>query len=736
MTLTTAELPLAAPPPLEQALLERESAVRALTEREFAARESTARESTEGEPGNAAENADSPAVAAPAAELHLSRRLMLRGAAVALGALATGSAAGAAAAPTAEAAEYVLPQGYNGDISDLRHVVILMQENRSFDHYLGQLPGVRGHDDKQALTFQDGTSVFQQRAADGTVVAPSASTATWGDNHNFYGANEGRWNTWVQDKGASCMRYYTPGHMPWMYSLASQYTVCDMNFCSLHGPTIPNRYYLMTGTSHGETSNAGQNDYSRDWLTVPEQLQRAGIDWRVYSDNSGNGLKGALQSGFVGDYGCNVTNSFRAFDPRSAGPEDLEPGTGRIWKANSFLYSGATTPDDDSDANLDAVLRDLAAACEPGAEHPLPEVSWVVMPAAWSEHPNFDTVHGERYMDKVLRTLQSNPAVWDHTLVVITYDENDGKFDHVLPPRPEAGTPGEFSGTTPYGFGPRVPMLLVSPWTRGGYVASEVFDHTSTVKFLETWAAHLGKPFTCPNITDWRRAVSGDLTSAIDFAHPQPGPADIADPVNGTPPPMSPDGMKPRGLSFHPHATLTENRSAGTVTATMTLSGGPDGKAVSLQVFPDRYLPFTNTPYTVSAPAPRLHTWDARKTDGKYAFSVYGPDGFVRSFAGRLVPAAQKNIAVPRVEAELVPGTEAEVRLTLRNDGAQPVRYTLTAHDYLGGTQSYSVAGGAATTVGWPTRLGYYDVVITADTGTGWTQRYAGRVATVRGAGA
>jgi phospholipase C len=516
-----------------------------------------------------------------------------------------------------------------------------------------------------------------------------------------------------------------------MYSLASQYTVCDMNFCSLHGPTIPNRYYLMTGTSNGETTNAGQNDYSRSWLTVPEQLQQAGIGWRVYSDNSGNGVTGSLQSGFTGDYGCNVTNSFKAFDPRTAPPADTAEGTGRIWRANSFVYAGATTPDDDSEANLDAVLRDLVAACAPGAEHPLPEVSWVVMPAAWSEHPGFDTVHGERYMNKVLTTLQSNPDIWNHTLVVITYDENDGKFDHVLPPRPEPGTPGEFSGSTPYGFGPRVPMLLVSPWTRGGYVASEVFDHTSTVKFLETWAAFLGKPFTCPNITDWRRSIAGDLTSAIDFAHPQPGPAAIADPVDGTPPPLSADRMTPRGLSFHPHATLTENRSAGTVTASLTLTGGPDGKAVSLQVFPDKYLPFSNTPYTVSAPAPRQHTWDVKKTDGKYAFSVYGPDGFLRSFAGQVVPAGQKNLGVPRVEADLVAGADAEVRLTLRNDGTRAVRYTLTAHDYLGGKQSVTVAGGAAVTVDWPTQQGYYDVVITADTGTGWTQRYAGRVATV-----
>ncbi|MEV5986909.1 alkaline phosphatase family protein [Streptomyces sp. NPDC052051] len=662
----------------------------------------------------------------PHGERRVTRRRALQTAAGALGALAVGAVADLAATTTAHAADDVLPDGFKGDMSDLKHVVVLMQENRSFDHYLGQLPGVRGHHDKQVLKFQDGTDVFQQRNAEGTIVTPAVSTATWGDNHNFYGANGGRWNTWVKDKGDHCMWYYTPDHMPWMYSLASQYTVCDMNFCSLHGPTIPNRYYLMSGTADGETTNAGQNNYTRTWRTVPEQLEQAGINWRVYSDNSGHGVGGSLQSGFVGEYGCNVTNSFRAFDPRIASEADLAPGTGKIWKANSFVYSGATTPDDDSEENLDAVLRDFIAACAPGAEHPLPDVSWVVMPAAWSEHPNFDTVHGERYMNKVLRTLQSNPRIWNHTLVIITYDENDGKFDHVLPPRPEPGTAGEFSSTTPYGFGPRVPMLLVSPWTRGGHVASEVFDHTSVIRFLETWAAHLGKPFTCPNITDWRRSIAGDLTSALDFAHPRPGPVEIADPVDGTPPTLPEGGLKPRGLSFHPHATLTENRATGTVTLSMTLTGGPAGKAVSLQVFPDKYLDFSNTPFTVSAAHPRQYTWNTNETNGKYAFSVYGPDGFLRSFAGQLTP----DTALPRVDAHLLPGPTAKLRLTLHNDARHPIRYTLTANDYTGSTHHYTVPHGKPLTINWPTDRGYYDVVITTTTDTGWTQRYAGRVAT------
>src|SRR5262249_26028205 len=148
------------------------------------------------------------------------------------------------------------------------------------------------------------------------------------------------------------------------------------------------------------------------WLTVPEQLQAAGIDWRIYSDNTGTGYMGSSQSGYLGEYGCNVVNSFKAFDPRGLAADDpkLAPGTGLIWRGNSYVYSAAPAgaPNDDTDANLEYVLRDFIAACQPGAEFPLPEVSWVVMPAAWSEHPGFDTQHGERYVQKVMETLEGN----------------------------------------------------------------------------------------------------------------------------------------------------------------------------------------------------------------------------------------------------------------------------------------------------------------------------------------
>lgn len=666
-----------------------------------------------------------------------TRRRFLQGAGAAAGALVLGGIAGPGRAYAAPAAASVLPNGFNGDMSDLKHVVILMQENRSVDHYFGTLPGIRGFGDKQALRFQDGTNVFQQKDAKGNIVTPMVDDGLWGNDHGAWGdVNHRKWDLWVQHNGANCMNYHSDAYMGFYHSVAAQYTIADQNFCSEFGPTDPNRKYLWSGTAHSETGNTDESNYDRPWITVAEQLQAAGIDWRLYSDNSGNGRQGYIST-WVGDYGDNELKYFKAFDPAglSAGDPRLQPGTGLIWRGNCTYYAGMTSPNNDSDQNLDAVLKDFHDACQPGAEFPLPTVSWIVAPYGWSEHPSADTLHGERYVKRVLDILQSNPDIWNHTLFILNYDENDGKFDHVLPPWPEAGAAGEYVGSYPLGFGPRVPMLLVSPWTRGGYVASEVFDHTSTIMFLELWTAYLGKPITCPNISDWRRSIAGDLTSALDFAHPQPGPATFPDPLAEQPVSITADHMKPRPLSFHPHATISEDRASGTVSATMTLTGGPKGKAVSFQVFPDKYQAFSSTPFTATTSEPRQYIWDATATDGKYAFSIYCNDGFVRSFAGQLAPAAETDGGLPRVDVALLKGEgtqqPAQVKLTLRNDGSEPVRYTLTANDYLGSTESVAVGGGKTKVVMWPTQQGYYDVGITVDADTTWTQRYAGRIATI-----
>jgi phospholipase C len=156
----------------------------------------------------------------------------------------------------------------------------------------------------------------------------------------------------------------------------------------------------------------------------------------------------------------------------------------------------------------------------------LPQVSWILPPLVDSEHPSGAPDNGQGHVRQVLEPLMANPDVWAKTVVFFTYDENGGFFDHVAPPTPPAGTPGEFISahplpaaakgvTGPVGLGFRVPMLVISPFSRGGYVNSDVFDHTSLLRFLET---RFGVPV--PNLTRWRRQTVGDLTSTLDVGQP------------------------------------------------------------------------------------------------------------------------------------------------------------------------------------------------------------------------
>jgi phospholipase C len=148
----------------------------------------------------------------------------------------------------------------------------------------------------------------------------------------------------------------------------------------------------------------------------------------------------------------------------------------------------------------------------------------VLAPLISSEHPPAPEEYGEVIAANVLNTLVSNPGVWSKTALLIIYDENGGFFDHVPPPTPPAGTAGEYLTANPLpsdaggvagpvGLGFRVPMLVVSPFSRGGFVCRDTFDHTSLLRLLETrFGAEV------PNLTPWRRSVAGDLTTAFNFA--------------------------------------------------------------------------------------------------------------------------------------------------------------------------------------------------------------------------
>jgi phospholipase C len=676
----------------------------------------------------------------------VSRRRFLQYTGLGAAAAATvGLGAGAAAASTASKG---LPKGFTGTIADVKHVVILMQENRSFDHYFGTLRGVRGFGDKQILSYPNGTNIFQQpdpaRTDLGYLLPYNLTDQIDGDlDHSWVGDHEARngglWNNWVPAKSEETMGYFTRDEIPFQYAVADAFTICDGYHQGIMAPTSPNRMYFWTGTSSGFISNP--DDYTVDFgsdagtpevTTYPEQLQKAGVSWQVYT-NDQVGDSGNFPDFFLGDFGDNPLWFYQQYNSTNS----------RNGGTSELAVRGAVTPWQ-TDAGAPALSEThaayvLSSFINDVKRNSLPQVSWIVAPAGYCEHPSFTPDFGAHYVNTVLQTLMSNPELWKNTALFITYDEHDGFFDHQLPPFPETTVTDEYIDGLPIGPGNRVPMIICSPWTRGGYVDSNVYNHTSMLEFLATWTGV--KP---ANVTLWRASVNGDLTAAFDFKNP-----DFSIPSNiptlnqtwaltqltggSTTPPAEGDqkmptqepGTRPhRPTNYRLHADVTVNRATLQVTAALTNAGTV---GASLAVYPDEYLTFAPTPFTVLRSSPRSYVWDAAATLGKYAFSVYGPDGFLTSFAGAVVPAGVHTGPVPVVTAALGSRT---LDLTLANEGEQQIVYTVTPNDYEGSTKTVTVKNGRSHVISWPTdRYGYYDVVITANTADGFRRRYAGRIA-------
>ncbi len=412
-----------------------------------------------------------------------------------------GAAGVTAVTPYVEWVRPALAQGAPSKLSDIEHIVILMQENRSFDHYFGTLSGVRGYDDASAARLPNGRSVFYQPdAANGAgYVLPfhldtKRTNAqrlhdlghSWDVMHSSWGG--GRVDNWVGahlksdgDSGPLTMGYYTRDDLPFYYALADAFTVCDGYHCSVLGSTFPNRYYWMTASIDPEGKHGGPALDERlrrySWETYAERLQRAGVSWRIYHE---------VEQGHP--IGMDVILTFEKF---------------RDAPKTSPLYEYAVKP-----RKTELMLADMRAG-------DLPQVTWIIPPFDLCEHPDRLPAAGENYVHQIVEALMSNPKAWARTAFILSYDENDGLFDHVVPPTPPRDTPGEFVGGLPIGLGFRVPALVVSPFSRGGYVCGDTFDHTSTLRFLE---ARFG--VEVPNLTAWRRATCGDMTSTFGFGEP------------------------------------------------------------------------------------------------------------------------------------------------------------------------------------------------------------------------
>ena len=631
-----------------------------------------------------------------------------------------------------------------GTIEDVEHIVILMQENRSFDHYFGALKGVRGFGDPRPVNLTSGNPVWYQPNGSGYVL-PFRPTAPdlglqfledlahdWTSTHVAW--NAGQYDQWVPSKGTTTMAYLTREDVPYHYALADAFTVCDAYHCSVLGPTDPNRYYMWSGWVGNDGAGGGpvidNAEAGYGWSTYPEVLQKAGISWKIYQDAGtgldANGAWGWTDDAYIGNYGDNSLLYFNQY--RNAQP-------------NSPLYQGARTGTTISAGGglFDQLRSDVAA-------NALPQVSWIVAPEAYTEHPNWPANYGAWYISQVLDALTSNPDVFSKTVLFITYDENDGFFDHAVPPCvPPSEAQGQSTVSTaheifpgnvyypagPYGLGPRVPMIVVSPWSEGGWVCSQVFDHTSIIQFIERRYS-----LPEPNITAWRRAVCGDLTTAFDFAKPNGAqsplpsthaylpPDDLRHPdYSPTPPvnqalPVQEPGVKPaRALPYELQALgrwedgklRIDFRNEGRAGACFHVRStrGADGPWF----------------YTVEAEKSLSATWSVQ---GAYEWHVYGPNGFVRSFKGD--SSSRKTVLQvgSRYERE-----HGRIVLMLENEGRDFCNVSVE-NLYNGESVSYLLKPGEHAERQWhlSDSYGWYDLIVRADAEAGFVQRLAGHMET------
>ena len=651
-----------------------------------------------------------------------------------------------------------------GTVRDVKHVVILMQENRSFDHYFGTLRGVRGFGDRHTVPMESGKAVWAQ--SDGHKEIPpfhldtktTNAIAHPGTPHSFADSqaawNQGKFGYWPKYKNPYSMGYFKRDDLPFQFALAEAFTICDAYHCSITTGTDPNRIVFWSGSNHDPELRAqGINGTEADsepnnlrcwikgalpepgytyqgsalpWKTIPDVLEEAGVSWRIYQDTNDN-WTGAMHGGLA----------FKSF-------REAKPG--------SPLYEKGMT---------DFSLEQFAADVQAGT---LPEVTWILPPKDWSEHPSASTpLQGAEFTARILKALTANPEVWSRTVFFQTFDENDGLFDHLPPAAPPSYTADgalagkstvdlkgfyfsdperklqeeddTISGTVrPWGLGPRVPLYVVSPWSRGGWVNSQVADHTSVGMFLEQ---RFG--VTVPAISPWHRAVCSDLMSCFDFKTPNDPVFPDLPSAEGSQkavlaqihrrriePPAEPQdlsqetGARPsRALPYALDVTATAEEDA------VSLKFSNTGKAGAVfHVYDKLHLDRIPRRYTVEAGKAISDNWELAADGGQYDLWVLGPNGFLRTFHGDASKAIETSAKMN--------SRTGIVTLMIKNKGRSKQELILSAGVY-DGSEPVTVSVGSGRTLkrefDTSASGAWYDITVSAD---GFERRLAGRVETGR----
>ncbi|HEX4772426.1 MAG TPA: phospholipase C, phosphocholine-specific [Bryobacteraceae bacterium] len=814
--------------------------------------------------------------------------------------LAAGTGLTSTLLPSVEKAAAIAP-AEDTTFLDAEHVVILMQENRSFDHCFGTLRGVRGFSDPRAVVLPDQNPVWLQTNATGEVYAPfrldvERTNATWLGSlpHSWQDQNDakngGDHDKWLVAKPIGrehpaglplTMGYYTREDLPFYYALADAFTICDQHFCSSLTGTTPNRLYLWTGTIR-EHQNADSPANVRNenvdyglparWTTFPERLEDAGVSWKIYQNELSiySGLS-EEEDAWLTNFTDNPIEWFPQFAAEFAGnhrahvvklcvslPEridalekqsaaaNIEEERNKIAQelktARELLAKAMAEHQKLSGTSFDQLpqrtqtLHKKAFAINSGdpdyrqltrlryqdgtamrelqipkgdvlyqfradvTNGKLPTVSWIVAPEKLSDHPGAPW-YGAWYVAEVMNILTHNPDVWKKTIFVLTYDENDGLFDHVPPfgaPDPKRAETGSVSSgidsVVEYvtleqdlarepadkarggsiGLGFRVPLIVASPWSRGGAVCSQVFDHTSVIRFLERFATHKsGKRVRESNISEWRRTICGDLTSVFQSAEEktQPLPFPLKEAVierihnakfKSLPAyqalsesqiaqarqnwraaswmPRQEPGIRPaRALPYELYAAGRLSSDRGSLQLTLAARQDRFGKEAAGAPFhvyaPEQYLhngqPNRTRSYAIKSGQSLEDSWQlAGFPNGRYHLCVCGPNGFLVDLGG--------NAGDPLLEIEtscFSTAIAAQITFGLLNKHTDKSYTAVVTHNAYGfPNEEKVIPPGQVTPIAFNLQHshGWYDVTIRIEGAEQFQRRYAGHVETGR----
>lgn len=770
-----------------------------------------------------------------------SRRKFLQGA------TSTGIAAATLAAfpPSIRRALAIPAHNETGTIKDVKHVVLLMMENRSFDSYFGTFKGVRGFGDRFAVPAPNGKTIFHQtytKTTPATTYVPyhldetkgnaqraGSTPHSWADSQAAW--DHGRMFKWPDAKTALSMGYYEQAEVSFQRALADAFTLCDHYHCGIHTGTISNRLFYWSGTNgpngispvdgsrvqvaglnnqFNSGNDIGASTAGWTWTTYADRLEQAGVKWKVYQS-------------LIDNYGCNELMGFRHW---RAAIEQMPASRRPVYVQATDITQPVTAAGPFYDAAVDDALSPLAKGFHNTMPYgfletfrddiqngTLPQVSWIIAPSAYSEHAGPSSpVKGGWYVQAVLDALTANPEVWSKTVLLVNYDENDGFFDHLPSPAvPSRNADGTLAGATtmaaadvaveyhdfapatpqqpaadgrPYGPGPRVPLWAISPWSRGGWVNSQVHDHTSTLMFLEKV---FGVPE--PQISPYRRAVCGDLTSAFNFERPNDEPlptlagrstkaeVDARTAAQQAMPAIAPStdatlpkqatGVRPsRALPYELHTSARSDAASGRIQLLFANSGRA---AAVFHVYDKLHLADRLPRRFMVEPGKKLNgDWSAVADDaGQYDLWVLGPNGYHRQFKGDLNALRANAAALPEIRVGY-DVRRGDLILQLRNEGRRECKFVVKSNKAYpspramradGGRGEHEghgrdddakhghghgnddndawtvrVRGGDETTLRWSLDASgqWYDFAVTCDADAAFYRRLAGRIETGR----